>query len=388
MSGVIKIKTLVSATSPISPTELDQRKKIILKEICDAFICTGEPVGSRTVSRYSKLSYSPATIRNEMQDLEELGYLFSPHTSAGRIPTEKGYKFYVAFLADYEKLIHFEEELFKKLIDQYEKAKEEKDELIRYAIKLAADQTKLAGVGVSPLSINQKINFIKLYRILDDKVMLVTVDVAGQISDQIISIDENLDDSALEKINNFLNEELCQRQVLINESEILKKSHALISRHKHLLSLLLKRIKKALANPTSDSVFLEGFLNFFEQPEFKDPDKMVTMLSLLEQKERILKLLAQNLNEREEKITIGIGSESGLDKKDLSLVTAKYYGPNQTVGKIGLIGPLRMNYARVVSILAQISSALTKVFTGCSILNNFSSPKVERIVEPLNMNKK
>lgn len=359
------------------PDELNQRQRRILKEVCDAFISTGEPVGSRTISRFSDLACSPATIRNEMQDLELMGYLASPHTSAGRIPTEKGYRFYVSFLASFDRISRLEERLIEQLTRRVEEARDQRDDVVRYALRLATEETRLAGIALAPQALHARLRSVRLFRVLEDKAMLVTVDDCGQINDQLVSIPPETSDAVLENLAGFLNTELCHHQVMADEAVLLRKSHELVARHSRLVSALVQRIRLAMENPAADTLFLEGFMHFFDQPEFRDPAKMRAMVSLLDRKEQLLTVLARNLDQ-DDKIRVDIGSDSGLAAPDLSVVTARYLGPHRSIGRIGVIGPLRMDYGRVVAILAEISSALTRLFTGSSATPGPGQPGVRR----------
>lgn len=341
--------------------ELNERQKTVLKEVCDAFVFSGVPVGSRTISRLGTLSCSPATIRNEMADLEEMGYLFSPHTSAGRIPTEKGYKFYVNFLLKFERINRLEQDLIRVIGDRFEQRNRTTDKVLRSAIKLACEQTKLGGLIAPPQLAARKLVSIKLYRILEDKAMLVMVDESGEITDEVVKIPPETSDDALDQVTKLLDKQLCRRIAVENEMIFLKKSQDILTRYNQLLSIITDRVRTMIYNPASENLFLEGFVNFFEQPEFGDPQKMRKMISLLDKKEVLLDLLAKTLAS-EDDIMVNIGSDSGLAIDDLSIVTARYRGPNHSVGQIGLIGPIRMDYAGVVATLSDISKALTRLF--------------------------
>jgi len=348
-----------SDKAQISP--LNERQRRVLKEVCDAFISTGIPVGSRTISRFGGVAYSPATIRNEMADLESMGYLFSPHTSAGRIPTEKGFRFYSRFLIEFERVSQIEETLMGLLAEKFEQQNLEQDDVLRSAIRFACEKTRLPGIAIIPQKSSNRLQSIKLFRILEDKAMLVLVDECDHITDHLICIPSDTTDEALQILNHYLETQLCMKQSIENEANFLRKSHGFLVKYNNLLSQITARIKAAVQNNISDDFFLEGFMNFFEQPEFKDPEKMRTMLSLLDQKEVLLSLLAKSLENGDE-IMVNIGSDAGLSVSDLSVVTARYCGPNQSFGRIGLIGPLRMDYGRVVATLTRISKALSDLF--------------------------
>jgi len=342
---------------------LNDRQKTVLREVCDAFISTGIPVGSRTLSKSSRLACSPATIRNEMADLELMGYLSSPHTSAGRVPTEKGYKFYVNFLIEFERISQLEESLIGKLAEISRETHLRQQDILKSAVQYACQQTRLAGVLIAPQQEHSNLRSIRLFRILENKAMLVTVDDSGNINDQVVNIPSETSDEVLQKLSILLNAQLCHQQYHNYEQNFIENTRQILSRYNSLLSQLVKQVQSAVNDSDTNSIFLEGFLNFFDQPEFNEPEKLRQMVCLLDQKENLLHLLARSLESKQE-IVVNIGSDSGLAIKDMSFVTARYRGPNRTFGKIGLIGPLRMDYSRVVATLSRLSNTLSQLLMG------------------------
>jgi heat-inducible transcriptional repressor len=344
---------------------LNERQKTVLREVCDTFISTGIPVGSRNLSKSSQLACSPATLRNEMADLESMGYLYSPHTSAGRVPTEKGYKFYVNFLVEFERISQLEETLIGKIAEVSHETHNRQQDILKSAIKYACQKTNLAGVLLAPQHAKNPLRSIKLFRILENKAMLVTVDDCGNINNQVVVIPNETSDDVLEKLTILLNAQLCQQEFHQYEQDYILKTRHILSRYNNLLSQLVKHVQDTENDSDSDSgsIFLDGLVNFFDQPEFNDPEKIRQMVSLLDQKENLLRLLAKSLDSKRE-IVVNIGSDSGLAIKDVSLVSARYCGPNRSVGRIGLIGPLRMDYGGVVATLARLSNTLSKLLVG------------------------
>ncbi len=343
--------------------DLNDRQKHVLKEVCDAFISTSIPVGSRTISRSSRLSCSPATIRNEMADLEMMGYLYSPHTSAGRVPTEKGYRFYVNFLLEYERISQLEEALIGKIAQNSDQDHLQTQDILKTAVRYACQKTNLAGVLLTPRRSPSQLQSVRLFRVLENKAMMVTVDEHGNISDQIVTIPNETSDDVLEKLAILLNAQLCHHRFHQYEKQFIERTRQLISKYNHLLSELVNQIKISSGNLSDDCLLLDGLVNFFDQPEFNEPGKMKEMLRLLDHKENLLKMLAKSLDSDSE-IMVNIGSDSGLAIKDMSVVTAKYLGPNQSIGKIGLIGPLRMDYSKVVATLIRLSNTLSQLLMG------------------------
>ena len=193
--------------------------------------------------------------------------------------------------------------------------------------------------------------------------MLVTVDDCGNINDQVVNIPNETSDDVLEKLTILLNAQLCQQEFHQYEQDYILKTRHILSRYNNLLSQLVKHVQDSENDSDSGSIFLDGLVNFFDQPEFNDPEKIRQMVSLLDQKENLLHLLAKSLDSKRE-IVVNIGSDSGLAIKNVSLVSARYNGPNRSVGRIGLIGPLRMDYGGVVATLARLSNTLSKLLVG------------------------
>ncbi|MDD2999306.1 MAG: hypothetical protein PHV05_09625 [Candidatus Riflebacteria bacterium] len=260
--------SLLQAVAAATETseDLNDRQKTVLREVCDSFISTGIPVGSRTLSKSSRLSCSPATIRNEMADLELLGYLYSPHTSAGRVPTEKGYKFYVNFLVEFERISQLEEALMGKIADISRETHMRQQDILKSAVQYACQKTHLAGVLLAPQQEQNSPKSIRLFRILENKAMLVTVDDAGNINDQIVTIPVETTDDVLEKLSILLNAQLCHKKYHQYEQNFLENTRQIISRYNNLLSQLVKQVQRAGKDPDPNSIFMEGFLNFFDQP--------------------------------------------------------------------------------------------------------------------------
>nr|HNV72168.1 hypothetical protein [Candidatus Ozemobacteraceae bacterium] len=218
---------------------LNGRQKQVLKEVCESFISTGIPVGSRTISRFGGLACSPATIRNEMADLESLGYLFSPHTSAGRVPTEMGFRFYVNSLIEYGRLCQIEEKLVTRLIEKFEAERAHQKAVLQSAVRFASEVTHLTGVLLTPQKASRKLRSIQVVRLFEDQVLLVTVDDCGRISEQIFGIPANTSDESLRELTRLLNTEICNRELFDTQNRVLREMQQILSQHNQLLQTLL-----------------------------------------------------------------------------------------------------------------------------------------------------
>lgn len=298
-----------------------------------------------------------------MADLESMGFLCSPHTSAGRVPTQMGYRFYVHFLLEFERVSQLEESLLGTIAKRFEDEQHQQEKFLRSAVRIASDATHLAAVALPPQKLDNSLRSVQLFRLLDDKAMFVMVDECGHVSDQVIVLPAETTDEDLQKLTNFMNAEICHRRLPQINIDLFKKSHQILVQYNSILATLTERIRAAIQNPHGNAVFLEGFANFFDTGEFKDPEKMRRMISLLDRKEALLNILAESL-ENSDAIMVKMGSDSGLALDDLAVVTTRYQGPNQSYGRIGLIGPIRMDYERVVGTLAEISKTLSDLFMG------------------------
>ncbi len=353
---------VVNMKQPQTRELLNERQARVLKLVCDTFITTGEPVGSRTLAKMQDLPCSPATIRNEMADLEEIGLLMSPHTSAGRIPTETGFCFYVNFLMHLERLTQREEAIISMLAQRFEEEDRQQSGVLKNALRLVSDLNRLPAVLITPRQRERRLRTIRLVKMSEQQLLLALADNAGRVVDALIPLRDDMSTADVEALNRFLEEQLCNRNLSdIDDSGALRRGEELLHRFNRVLRTITLRIKQAFAHPDADNLFLDGVIKFFEQPEFLDPNRIRSIVELVESKERLLTVLAQRIENDD--VRVAIGSQSGFDTDQLSLVTAPYAGPNGSAGCIGLIGPIRMNYGRVISSLTEISRRLSEILS-------------------------
>ncbi len=332
--------------------ELNERKLNILKAIVKDYIETAEAVGSRTISKKHDLGVSAATIRNEMADLEELGYLIQPHTSAGRVPSEKGYKLYVnslmgnTELSDEEKIII--ENCIRKNVSNIR-------DLIHETSKLLSQLTNYTTVAVTKSLVNQStIKHIQLVSMNDNKILLIVVTDKGDIKNAYISNDSTLEQSKLNLISDNLTKRLSGKSI----TEIDNKLIAFIKYEISEYSMLIEQLINALNfNIVEDdlSVSLNGATNIFNYPEFNDVIKARSFLNMLEQKDTITTMV-KSKGIQKDNINIIIGSDNDCEiAKECSVVTATYNIDKDLVGRISFIGPTRMDYARIYAIVNYMS---------------------------------
>ena len=325
--------------------QMDERKFRILQAIIDDYISTAMPVGSRTISRKSGVGFSPATIRNEMSDLEELGYLDQPHTSAGRIPSLKAYRLYVDQLM---KVANLSEEESRNINDHLNLRSSQTEEVIRSAAKALSDATHYTSVIVAPQLNTLRVARIQFVPVTSSTALMILVTTAGIVKEAIIQVPAGLTADHLYMISKALTERL-HDQPMHRVREIFEQMIGETSEGSQLLTDVMQVVESKLAIPDGRDVIVGGTSNLLNYPEYSDVSKAKNFLSVLETKDRLIPLLRQNGGME---ITIRIGPENGIKElEDCSVVTATYRIGEHSQGTLGIIGPTRMNYARVISVL-------------------------------------
>lgn len=339
--------------------ELDNRKITILKAIIKTYLETGEPVGSRTISKYSDLQLSSATIRNEMSDLEEMGYIIQPHTSAGRIPSDKGYRFYVdQIMQEKESEVTQITSLMIQRVDRLEL-------VLKKMAQMLAANTNYATMISGPRYHQNKLKFIQLSRLDEEKLLIVIVVEGNIVKNNMIHISETLSDEQLLNLNIMLNNSL--NGLTIEEINL-----GMISRlkeeagiHSHVVELVLNEVAAAIRADEEDfQIYTSGATNIFKYPELSDGERASQLISTLEQKELLQDLISEvNSSESESGIQVYIGDETPVQTmKDCSVVTANYEMGEGIRGTIGIIGPKRMDYEKVLATLRNLMIQLDATF--------------------------
>lgn len=337
--------------------ELDERKIIILKAIIKNYLETGEPVGSRTISKYSGLNLSSATIRNEMSDLEEMGYILQPHTSAGRIPSDKGYRFYVdSLMADQRSELHeVRAEMFEK-VDRLET-------MLKSLVKSLALDTNYAAMISGPAFHKNKIKYLQVSRVDEHKLLLVIMVEGNIVKTTMVNITEEMDFDAVLSLNLLLNnllsglsleeitEQLC--------TELLQQTPYQLDCRQ-----ILQAILNTLSLENNDlQIYTSGATNIFKYPELSESDKASKLISAFEQKDELVELIHDVSEGEAEPIQVYIGEETPIQTmRDCSIVTANYELGNGLKGTIGVIGPKRMDYEKVLGTLRQLMLQLDQAF--------------------------
>ncbi len=337
---------------------LGERKLTILHAIIKTYLETGEPVGSRTISKYSDLNLSSATIRNEMADLEELGYILQPHTSAGRIPSDKGYRLYVDMLME-EK----EQELSEMQEQMLDKA-DKMEQLLKQAARVLANNTNYATLISTPRSSANRIKFIQLSKVDEEQIIAVIVLGGNVIKNKIISMAEPLSNENLLKLNMLLN-------TTLNGMSIEEINLGLIARlkeqagiHSEVVGNVFDAVADAIQVDEDMQIYTSGTTNIFKYPELSDKQSAQEIISAFEEKQQLTELVTQTLAQEENTgIQVYIGDETPVQNmKDCSVVTATYELGEGMKGTIGIIGPKRMDYEHVLKSLKRLQSELDAIF--------------------------
>ena len=336
--------------------ELDSRKKQILLAIIQNYQETGEPVGSRTISKVAGLQVSAATIRNEMSDLEEMGLIVKPHTSAGSIPTDKGYRLYVDELMERLPSVKTGDELIIKRVDRLE-------ELLMQMAKILAENTKYATMVSGPRYSTNVLKFIQLSRIEAGKLLAVIVFSGSIIRNHIIRIEDDLTDEEVLNLNLLLNNGLNGLSIGEINLGVISKLKEDAGDKKQIVEKVLDAVASTVENEEV-RVFTSGTPNIFQYPELAGGDRASELITTLEDKTELHSVLSapQALQDKHE-IKVFIGDEVPVESmKDCSVVTATYELESGVQGKIGIIGPKRMDYEKVVATLKDTMSQLDVIF--------------------------
>ncbi|AEG59409.1 heat-inducible transcriptional repressor HrcA [Desulforamulus ruminis] len=337
--------------------KMDERKQQILLAIIKDYISTAEPVGSRTISRKYDLGVSPATIRNEMSDLEEMGFIEQPHTSAGRIPSNLGYRYYVDCLMQREELTREEEET---ILQGYEKKVREVGEVISRTGRMMARMTNYTALVRTPQLSKSTYKHIQLVLMAPSQALLIVVMDMGAVHHQMMTVPENITQEDLEQISSVLNAKLQGRTMDSIRLTLIKEIYFELSKHRNILDIAFQLMQDQLHLEKEDKVHLEGVFNILNQPEFHNVDRVKVMLSLLEQEESLSQLLMPFEDSRD--VTVRIGSENPRQEmQNCSVVTATYKVGNQVLGTVGVLGPTRMDYAKVITVVDYMTKNLSRV---------------------------
>jgi len=319
--------------------KLDDRKKTILEAVVKDYVKTAEPIGSRAIVRKYNLGVSPATVRNEMADLEEMGFLEQPHTSAGRIPSESGFRYYVDYLMIRDELTQEEEAFLKQMLTQ---KIEDISTVIQRTGNVLAQFTNYASVVITPPTSVNELRHLQLIPLANSQALLILVTDIGNVIHRRIDIPESIRPEDLEALSQLFNSHFQGTHSGDITRTLLRSLRRELLHRRQVIERALEAIEMVMEEGDSEKVFISGALNIVNQPEFKDFEKLRRILMVLEEHDLIKNLLSETgLKE----VRIKIGTENQAEEiKELSLVFTTYETESKEKGRIGLIGPVRMEY--------------------------------------------
>lgn len=324
---------------------MDERKKKILQAIIDDYIDTAEPIGSRTIARKHELGLSSATIRNEMADLEEMGYLAQPHTSSGRVPSDKGYRLYVDQLMQVYDLNSNEIEKIKSAMEM---RINELSQLIRQASSVLSRFTKYTSMAISPQMKTSTIKAIQVVPIEAEKAMVIVVTNSGIVRNSLVKISESVQPDMLIMISNVMNSKLNGLTIEEVNVRVINELEKEVGISGEVLLPILQGAADCINQIDNPEVYIQGTTNIFNHPEFRDMVKARDFMNMLDEKASLCKMLFDSIEAGG--ITVRIGSENDISGiRECSLITANYNIADTFIGTIGIIGPTRMEYPRVIS---------------------------------------
>lgn len=338
--------------------QLDDRKWKILQAIIRNYLETGEPVGSRTISKYTDLNLSSATIRNEMSDLEELGYIIQPHTSAGRIPSDKGYRLYVdTLMEDKEQEVQSMKEILIEKADKMEL-------LLQQVAKMLAQNTNYATMVTTPQYRHRKVKFVQLSEVDEEQILLVIVLEGNIAKNKFITSMQIIEKEMILKLNILLNTFLQGLDITDINLSVIQKMKEQAGAYGSLVSDILDAVAEAINEEDALEIYTSGATNILKYPELSDTQKASELLYAFEEKKLLTDLITDKREDKENRgIQVYIGDETPIESmKDCSVVTATYEIEEGVYGKVGIIGPKRMDYERVVGTLQNMMSQLDDIF--------------------------
>ncbi len=336
---------------------LTERQLLILQFIIDDFIRSAHPVGSRTLAKKEGITFSSATIRNEMADLEELGLIEKTHISSGRVPSEKGYRFYVDHLISPEKISDSD---LKKINEIFTEKIYELEKIVQNSAKVLSELTKYTAIVLGPTVNENKLNRFQIIPINEHTAVAIIVTNTGLIEHKIFTLPKAVHPSDIEKTVNILNERLIGVPISELQSKLMDEINSIFKEHVNNYEHIYRTLLDVLSVPASEKLYYSGQTNMLMQPEFQNIEKVQEIMSFIEEEDEFYQIL----RETPFGIQVRIGSENNVPvMDDCSLITATYNIGDEKVGTIAILGPKRMQYSRVISILKQLSKNLSFTLT-------------------------
>lgn len=335
---------------------LEDRKQKILQIVIHHYIRTAKPVGSQTIIEHYDFDLSSATIRNILSSLEKEGYLTHPHTSSGRVPTDKGYRFYVDRLMQLQQLTHAEEE---RIEQEYESQRLELDRVMQETSRMLSLLSHYTGFVLSPSLADERIKRLELLKIDRDKILAVIVTESGQVRNKIMVFDEEVSDKELAGVNRLINKNITGLNIRDIGKELFDQLYREKAKQIKYLNLLDKMLHQAFDLERAGELYLEGTSNILEQPEFGNYEQIRNIFKVIDEKKMLCELLEQKIENQGVRVLIG-QENSCRDLQECSIVTSTYKAGDKTMGALGIIGPKRMEYSKMIALVDYFSKLIDK----------------------------
>ncbi|MFH0771122.1 MAG: heat-inducible transcriptional repressor HrcA [Candidatus Omnitrophota bacterium] len=342
----------MSATYSIS------RRNKILELVVDSYVSTAIPVGSFVVSKRLRDTVSPATVRNIMSELEELGYIMHPHTSAGRIPTDKGYRFYIDSIMGRRQLTSDDRDLVELMLDWELDGLED---MLKRTARLISELTGQASMVSFPQAKKRTFRRMELIPVSSKKIYTLLFTAQGVVRHSVFELQDQIDETELSRLSRFLNDELSGLQLSEITDHLLRKVLGDSDPFHYLFKEAIEVFNLSrVLDDKNERVFLDGAYQIADQPEFRESGKMSSLLKVLEEEEEILRIMEEGLSE--DGVKIHIGSENTLDDiKGCSIVISNYKAGDQNIGSVGVIGPTRMDYSKTIPVVEYVSEIFSRL---------------------------
>lgn len=345
---------------------MDERCRELLAHLIKTHITTGEPVGSRTIAKLTREGLSAATVRNAIADLEEAGYLEQPHTSAGRVPTDKGYRFYVDHLIERTRLSQTDQATIER--GMFAERWESVEHLMSRTSYLLSHFSESVGIVISPNPTNEAIQHIEFVRLSDGRILVITVLRSGLVQDRLIRISDPFTQDELDSTARYLNANFAGRTLVSIREELLKRMMEEKALYDRLLQNAILLCEQGLKDSPDSAreVFVDGASNMITKPDFADTERMRELFRIFEEKSRLVKLLNECV-EPATRLSVRIGAENNLPTlHNCAVITSSYGYGDQIVGSLGVVGPMRMEYARTISVVSYVARLLERALAEMS----------------------
>jgi heat-inducible transcriptional repressor len=340
---------------------VNERIREILHWVIATFIFTGKPVGSRRIARHSREQLSAATVRNIMADLEERGYLHQPHASAGRVPTDKAYRFYVDFLLKRRVIAQRD----RDIIDRDLRLEDSAEHLMERTSQVLSRISKNMGIVISPPISHVALKHVHFIKLADNRILVILVSRAGIVQNRVIGYSEEISQTELDQAARYIVEHFKDRTLFEIRNQILKliqKEQALYDRFMQRVITLSTKAFSETEGGMDAEVYLDGASNLIKTPEFSDINKMKLLFETIEQRSRLAALISRCIEGDTQEVRITIGAENALPGiEDCTIVTSRYVVDDKTQGSLGILGPTRMEYGRAISLVDYVARLFGRV---------------------------